>query len=351
MRAGLKDHRTFEIAVAATVALTLLLAVGAWAYDSSQKDQIAPGVTIGGVQVGGRSEDNARRLVERKVVAPLARPVTVNFDGKSYRLTADQLDQHADVQGMLDDAVGASRDGGILTRLGRYVTGDEVAKNIPAQVTYSHRAVDDFVKKLADDIDRDPVDATVMPSGDRLDKVPGENGLALRTGVMVSKITRLIEDPAGDRTVHARVRRTYPDVTTKELAKVYPRYLTLDRATYTLRFFSHLKLVKSYTVAVGQAGLETPAGIYHIQDKQVDPSWHVPNSAWAGDLAGQIIPPGPDDPLKARWMGIFNGAGIHGTDETWSLGHAVSHGCVRMSIPDVIDLYDRVEVGDPIYIG
>jgi lipoprotein-anchoring transpeptidase ErfK/SrfK len=102
---------------------------------------------------------------------------------------------------------------------------------------------------------------------------------------------------------------------------------------------------------VGQQGLQTPAGLYHIQDKQVNPSWHVPLSSWAGPLAGQVIPPGPDDPLKARWMGIFNGAGIHGTAETWSIGHAFSHGCVRMFIPDVIDLYNRVQVGTPVYIG
>ncbi len=43
--------------------------------------------------------------------------------------------------------------------------------------------------------------------------------------------------------------------------------------------------------------------------------------------------------------------GIHGTEETYSLGSAASHGCVRMAIPDVEELYDRVEVGTPIYIG
>ena len=83
----------------------------------------------------------------------------------------------------------------------------------------------------------------------------------------------------------------------------------------------------------------------------MDPVWNVPDSAWAGDLAGQTIPPGPENPLKARWMGIFDGAGIHGTTDTASLGSAASHGCVRMAIPDVIDLYDRVDVGTPIYIG
>ena len=67
--------------------------------------------------------------------------------------------------------------------------------------------------------------------------------------------------------------------------------------------------------------------------------------------AGQDIPPGPSNPIKARWMGIFEGAGIHGTEETYSLGSAASHGCVRMAIPDVEELYDQVEVGTPIYIG
>ena len=99
-------------------------------------------------------------------------------------------------------------------------------------------------------------------------------------------------------------------------------------------------------------GLETPAGLYHVQNKQIDPAWHVPNSAWAGSLAGQVIPGGiPQNPLKARWLGIFDGAGIHGTDETWSLGHAASHGCIRMAIPDVEELYPLVPLHTPIYVG
>ncbi len=77
----------------------------------------------------------------------------------------------------------------------------------------------------------------------------------------------------------------------------------------------------------------------------------MPNSAWAGSLAGSAIPPGPSNPLKARWMGIIGGAGIHGTDADYSLGSAASHGCVRMAIPDVIELYDLTPVGTPIYIA
>jgi lipoprotein-anchoring transpeptidase ErfK/SrfK len=146
------------------------------------------------------------------------------------------------------------------------------------------------------------------------------------------------------------VQRTDPKVATRQLAARYPTVITVDRAAFQLRLWKDLRLSKSYTIAVGMAGLETPAGLYHIQDKEVNPSWHVPNSAWAGSLAGQTIPPGPADPIKARWMGIYNGAGIHGTEELGSLGSAASHGCIRMAIPDVIALYDRTPLGTPVYI-
>ena len=50
-------------------------------------------------------------------------------------------------------------------------------------------------------------------------------------------------------------------------------------------------------------------------------------------------------------MGIYDGAGIHGTDRTRSIGTAASHGCIRMHIPDVMELYDEVPVGAPVYIS
>jgi lipoprotein-anchoring transpeptidase ErfK/SrfK len=210
--------------------------------------------------------------------------------------------------------------------------------------------VKDFVNQLAGKINQDPVDATVVPSGGRLRQEAGQPGQAVAMGQMTAAINKAARSPGRDQTIPAVVKTTKPQINKKDLAQAYPRYIYIDRGSFTLRFYHHLRLKKTYQIAVGQQGLETPAGLYHAQDKQIDPSWHVPNSAWAGSLAGQVIPPGPADPLKARWIGIFDGAGIHGTDELSSLGSAASHGCVRMSIPDVEDLYDRVDVGDPIYI-
>ena len=108
-----------------------------------------------------------------------------------------------------------------------------------------------------------------------------------------------------------------------------------------------------YTVAIGAAGFDTPAGVYNIQNKAVNPAWTMPNSDWvAPSDRGKVVPGGTaENPLKARWLGIYAGAGIHGTDATGSIGSNASHGCIRMLIPDVIELYDKVEVGAPVYIA
>ena len=146
--------------------------------------------------------------------------------------------------------------------------------------------------------------------------------------------------------------RTRPKVTRSQLAGKYPTLLVVERSSFKLKLYQRLKLQKAYTVAIGADGFSTPAGLYRIQNKAVNAAWNVPNKPWAGSLAGTTVPGGsPQNPLKARWMGIFNGAGIHGTDQVGSLGTRASHGCVRMAIPDVIDLYPKVRVQTPIYIG
>jgi lipoprotein-anchoring transpeptidase ErfK/SrfK len=340
-----------KIAIVTVVLLLFVGAIGAYAYDSTQKGEIAEGVTIAGVDVGGLEADEAKRVVRRQLLAPLRRSLRVGYDGESWRLAGKKLKLHADLDGAIEEALESSRDGGLPGRLVRYVSGGDIDDQISAEVTYSQPAVNRFVRRIAEDINREPQDATVEASGDSLSIASAEYGRKLRDNLLTEQLNTAVLNAGAGHAIAARTHPVKPEVTGEEVASEYPSYLTLDRATYTLRLWKDLKLAKAYTVAVGQVGLETPEGLYHIQDKQVEPTWHVPNSDWAGSLAGQSIPPGPSNPLKARWMGIYEGAGIHGTEETSSLGTAASHGCVRMAIPDVEELYDQVEVGTPIYIG
>ena len=341
------------ITVGGLVLLFVLIggAVGVYAYDSAHKDQIADGVKVGTVDVGGLNREEAAHRIRRHLVAPLHQPVKVKVGSESYELPADHLKIRADVNGMVDEAINASQSWGVPGRVFRDLTGGSVDQTVQPQVSYSRHAVHRFVVHVTKNVNREPQDATISATGDSLNVVPAENGRTLKEGKLENGINTVLNDGSRRKLVAAHVVLAKPKVTTKQVASQYPVYLTLDRAAFTLRLWENLKQTKSYSVAVGQAGLETPAGLYHIQDKQVNPSWNVPNSSWAGDLAGMTIPPGPEDPIKARWLGIFAGSGIHGTDETWSIGQPVSHGCVRMTIPDVIELYPHVPVGTPIYIG
>jgi lipoprotein-anchoring transpeptidase ErfK/SrfK len=350
MAGSLKTHQKILIAVVAVVTAMLLLAVGVYAYDAAQKDQIAPGIRVGGVDIGGRDVDDARDVIQEEVVAPLQKSVVVTYEGERYRLSAQRLDQDVDVEDILDEATGRTREGGLVERVTRYVQGSAVNVNLEAEIAYSDEAVDQFVAELGERINREPQNASIEPSGDTLTPTPGSPGIALREDEIREAVIDEVEEPGAGKAIAAQVDSTEPEITTEELATEYPTYITISQSEYKLRLFKNLKLKKTYPIAVGGSGFPTPTGLHSIQDKQVNPTWNVPESSWAGDLAGQSIAPGPSNPLKARWMGIYNGAGIHGTDDTGSIGSAASHGCVRMLIPDVLELFDRVEVGTPIYI-
>jgi len=335
------------------VALTLVLLLGGaaavYVYDSGREDLIAEGVTAAGVDVGGLTASEARAKLEAEVAAPLERPVVVRRGQQRFRLSAEDAGIRTDVGGMVEAAVRASREGNVISRSFRDLTGGEEDAAIKARVSYSRDAATKLVARVRKSIDRPAKDAELtFPS---LERVAEQTGLAVNRVKLTRRINRAIL-ATDDRTASVPVKKVQPKVTRDELAQKYPTLMVVDRGGFKLSLYKNLKLQKTYPIAVGQVGLETPAGVYNIQNKAVNAAWSVPNSDWAGDLAGTVVPGGvPENPLKARWMGIFDGAGIHGTDDVASLGTAASHGCIRMAIPDVIELYDQVAVQTPIYIG
>ncbi len=125
--------------------------------------------------------------------------------------------------------------------------------------------------------------------------------------------------------------------------------VVVDLGDLRLYLYRDGKLVKSYPVATGQSKYPTPTGSYVITMMQMNPTWYPPNSEWAKDA--KPIPPGVENPLGTRWIGTSATAvGIHGTPDDSSIGTYASHGCIRMHIYDVEDLYPRVVVGMPVII-
>lgn len=337
-----------SLLIAAIAAVTLALLMYWW--DSTYENRIAQGVTIGGIDVGGLEADEASTQIRTGLVRPLEKNVVVRFGGQKFKLEPEEIAIRADVDGMVDEAVDRSREGGILDRTVRRLTGEEVEHEVPPRIAYSERSVEGFVEGVAANLDREPRDASVEPTASSLTPVDSKNGRQVDQARLRKDVERALQDP-DDRKVGVEAEKVAPDVTTEELASQYPTYLVVDRGSFQLHLYESLELSKTYTVAIGAIGFDTPTGLYHIQNKAVNPTWNVPDSDWAGELAGETIPPGPDNPLKARWMGIYDGAGIHGTDDVGSLGSAASHGCIRMSVIDVKELYDLVPTGAPIYIA
>lgn len=342
-------QRSF-IALVAAIAILLIGAVGVYAYDSSNDDQIADGVKAGNVDIGGLSTNAARNKLQHELALRLNRPLAAVYHHRSFTLSPRDAKVKVDVDGMVDAALRKSRSGNAVSRTVRGIFGGSVKADVPVRVSYDHGAVAALVKRVARSVDRPAQDASVDFSSGTLRKVKARTGRTVQKDALTQEIATSLAQPTSDRKVPVATTTTQPKITTKEVATKYPTVIAINRSAYRLTLYKHLKVAKTYTIAVGRQGLETPAGEYPVVDKQINPSWHVPMSSWAGSLAGRVIPPGPADPLKARWIGITGGAGIHGTEDIGSLGSAASHGCIRMAIPDVIELFDRTPYGSKIFI-
>jgi lipoprotein-anchoring transpeptidase ErfK/SrfK len=347
--------RSRRIVIAAAVLVVLVLAGlagGMIAYDNARADKIATGVRVGGISLQGLTAAQARAKLDRLIVQPLERPIVVHHDRSTWRLGAREAHIAVDVDAIVRHAMARSHEGDILSRTVRNLTGKSLDADLQPTVRFEDRAVVRMLDKIRKAIDRRPVDATAKLDAAGIHTTDSRIGLAVQASKLHRQIRRAIVSTTADRTFVARTRKLQPKVTTKDVQRRLGTAIVVNRGAFRLTLYKRLKPVKTYSIAVGQVGLETPAGLYHIQNKAVNPAWNVPNSPWAGSLAGQVIPGGaPNNPLKARWMGIFAGAGIHGTDDIGSIGTAASHGCIRMRIPDVIDLYDKVPVGAPVYIA
>jgi lipoprotein-anchoring transpeptidase ErfK/SrfK len=250
-------------------------------------------------------------------------------------------------------ALERTREGSVLTRTWRGIRGEPVDVDLDLDISYSKAALDQLVKRVGKAVGKPAVDASVDLENGDVTPQESEDGRQLRFERLRRDVRTRLLAAGDDKTVRARTTVVKPEVTTDELAEKYPAIIVVNRPSFQLTLYKNLKPYKTYGIAVGQVGLETPAGLYHIQNKAVNPAWTMPNSDWVAPAdRGRVVPGGiPENPLKARWLGIYDGAGIHGTDATGSIGTAASHGCIRMLIPDVIELYDQVPVGAPIYIA
>jgi lipoprotein-anchoring transpeptidase ErfK/SrfK len=285
---------------------------------------IAAGVTVGGeVLVGGLSP----ALATEAVKAYFARPLTLRFERRTLRVTPKRLGASAYV----GEAIGRARTAA-------------PGANVPLKVAAPQPRLERYVRTLAKRFDRRPVDAQLRLRNSKPFVTKDLPGRRLRQVLAVRDLFRSLKTHARE-SIALRPEAISPATTRASIGDV----VVIRRGLNRLFLYDGMKLRRSFGVATGQSRYPTPLGQYEIVVKWRNPWWYPPSSDWAKDATP--IPPGPGNPLGTRWMGISAPAvGIHGTPDPASIGYSVSHGCIRMRIPEVEWLFNQVDIGTPVYI-
>ena len=286
------------------------------------------------MDLGGLTGPQARQLLRERALPRIQRRFEVRVGRRLFVLTTGRLRLRFHEVATARRALRA-----------------EAGEAVRPVISFRARSLAAFVRRATEATFVAPRDARMRIGVRHIATRRAARGRRLRPARLGEAIRRRVLSPLRGRALRPRRARPRPRITLPELRRSNPVILTIDRSAYRLRVFRRLRYARSYGIAVGAAGTETPTGLYRIQSKQVNPAWHAPNRPWAGSYAGKTVPGGaPDNPLKARWLGIAGGVGIHGTAEPWSIGSAASHGCIRMRVSDVIDLYRRVPLGSQVLI-
>jgi lipoprotein-anchoring transpeptidase ErfK/SrfK len=284
---------------------------------------IPSGVTVGRVDVGGLLPYEASARL-REV---FAKPVVLIAPRRRLSLAPEDVGARA----AITKAVGRAR----FSRPGA---------SVPLHVWVSRDRIRGFVESVGGELDRAPVSSEIVLRGATIRATRSKPGRRLDR-VDTSRAIRVALKSNHREPIDLRFDSVEPKVGENQLGPA----IVILRSSNSLRLYENAKLVRTFGVATGEARYPTPLGAYEIVTKQRNPWWYPPPSDWAAD--SDPVPPGPGNPLGTRWMGISAPyVGIHGTPDAASIGYSASHGCVRMRISEAEWLFQRVEVGTPVFI-
>jgi lipoprotein-anchoring transpeptidase ErfK/SrfK len=211
-----------------------------------------------------------------------------------------------------------------------------------------------FVDKIAEQYDQKPKKAKLKFVEDdyAMQVIPEVTGVVVSKTATASALMKLAERTVANHKevglLEVPYEKVTPALTAEDLAEKATLVVSLGRRRIYL--YRGGDLEKTYPCAIGKPGYPTPRGDFKVVAKRYMPTWSNPGSSWASDMPATIAP-GPSTPLGVRALNIdAPGIRIHGTTNIRSVGSAASHGCMRVANGLIVDLYERVEVGTPVYI-
>lgn len=346
-----KGSRRLILLTTGIIALVLLGVVGAAAAVGAASDpaeRIPGGFEVGGVELEGLDVASARELLHQEFDKPLDGSIRISVDGKFVKsVSRRDLGAATDVDEVFEKAISGFGDLSLIDRLRMRLSGT-ASGGFEVTTDVDGAAVEKFVGGLAGEVHVPAEDASVKAAGNSLRVTPGSRGLELDRAEALELLTSTVEDQeVGEVDLPASAvepARTEADFDDVIVVKV---------GENKLLHFQSGRLAKSYDVATGLPSYPTPIGEFEIVQMRHRPTWVNPAKSpgrWGENLPARIGP-GPNNPLGTRAMNLnVPNIRIHGTSSDWSLGYNASHGCIRMSISDSEELFDRVGVGTKVII-
>jgi lipoprotein-anchoring transpeptidase ErfK/SrfK len=319
------------------------VAYATYDYGNRYAGRILPGARIHGIDVGALTYEDALALVQGKVRNELRQEVALRWGGRTWEATLKEMGARNNASQVVKAALDASADASFFEKMRMRVLGDTAWLKRPVAISFPKKRLRAYVEGLASAFNREARDATVDYSSGWVEVVPEQKGRLLQ----VKRTYRILRAALrrGSPVAPLAVKVDKPEVTTKAFRQV----LLLRIGENKLYLYEDGKITHEWVVATGQPEYPTPSGIYEITEKRYMPTWVNPDPTGWGASMPLSIPPGPGNPLGVRALNWSAEAiRFHGTSATYSLGYNASHGCVRMSNEEVIQLYDMIEVGTPI---
>ncbi|MGH2529851.1 MAG: L,D-transpeptidase family protein [Actinomycetota bacterium] len=339
-------HR-LAIAVVA-IALLLVPAVstaGVYVYERSLADRILPGVRVAGIYVGGMTRSEALRAVSSEGDALLDRQVRIRVGERQWDGSFKQLGVSAGVEEAVEEAFAVSGSLSWIARAYHRLTDNPVERSITLGYRYRTQPVRSLLKQAAAELHRPARDAAVRLKDGELVFQRARKGQALDTASGVRAVMAALG--SWRQEVWLPLEPVLPEVTEEGLGET----ITIDLSTNTLRLLDGFDVVRKYDVGTAMPGYSTPPGTWEVIDKRENPTWYNPDpDGWGADMP-LTIPGGPSNPLGTRALYLdAPGIRVHGTPATDSVGFYVSHGCIRMRMWEVEELYPLVPIGTPVLV-
>jgi lipoprotein-anchoring transpeptidase ErfK/SrfK len=341
---GFRSRWALFFALLATLAVLAVsgISVAAIQYARNYDGKIMPGATIAGVEVGGLDRDAALAKVRAAIRPELRRDFLIRWQAQRWETTPAELGAKSDAQRAVDEALYESANASFAEKVEMRLGGG-LGFERDVAIRYPKQGVHGFISGLASSFDQKPQDAHIDYSDNWVTVVEEKVGRTVDVDASTSKVLGALRK--GAESTKLVVETKPAEVTADEFDQV----LLLHIGDNRLYLYQDGKITHEYTVATGEAAYPTPQGLWEVINKRYMPTWVNPApDGWGSDMPA-TIGPGISNPLGVRALD-WNASGIrfHGTQAISSLGHNASHGCVRMSTEDVIQLYDLVDVGTPI---